>query len=156
MNGNIEYIYILIAAAILILVIACINFINLTTAQSAERAKEIGIRKTLGAFRRQLIFQFTGESVLVAFLAMMFAIALIELASPFFSVATDNATSFNFYSLSGTLLALTLLVGVIAGFYPSCSYPLCSLQRSSRVNSCKAHGAQCCGIFLRYFNSAHR
>ncbi len=77
-NGNIEYIYILIAAAVLILVIACINFINLTTAQSAERAKEIGIRKTLGALRQQLILQFTGESVLVAFLAMMLAVALIE------------------------------------------------------------------------------
>lgn len=118
-NGNIEYIYILIAAAVLILVIACINFINLTTAQSAERAKEIGIRKTLGAFRRQLIIQFTGESVLVAFLAMMFAVALIELALPFVSASPDHATGFNFYSLSGTLLALTLLVGIVAGVYPS-------------------------------------
>jgi len=118
-NGNIEYIYILIAAAVLILVIACINFINLTTAQSAERAKEIGIRKTLGAFRRQLILQFTGESVLVAFVAMLLAIALIEIALPFFSAATGSIIGVDFYSLSGSLLALTLLVGIVAGVYPS-------------------------------------
>ena len=118
-NGNIEYVYMMIAAAILILIIGCINFINLTTAQSAERAKEIGIRKTLGAFRRQLIFQFTGESVLVAFCAMIVSIVLIELSLPLFNFITNDSLSFSLGSLLFILSVIGLLVGIAAGLYPS-------------------------------------
>lgn len=118
-NGNIEYVYMMIAAAILILIIGCINFINLTTAQSTERAKEIGIRKTLGAFKRQLIFQFTGESVLIAFFAMIVSIVLIEVSLPIFNFATGNSLSFSLGSLMLILSALGLVVGIAAGLYPS-------------------------------------
>jgi putative ABC transport system permease protein len=118
-NGNIEYVYMMIAAALLILVIGCINFINLSTAQSAERAKEIGIRKTLGAFRRQLIFQFTGESVLVSLFAMFISIILIELSLPFFKILTNTDPDFQLTSVLAILLAIGLLVGIAAGIYPS-------------------------------------
>ncbi len=118
-NGNMEYVYMMIAAAALILIIACINFINLTTAQSAERAKEIGIRKTMGAFRRQLIIQFTGESVLTAFIAMLIAIVLIESSLPFFNLMTGQSIQFQLTSLIGILVALGLMVGLLAGLYPS-------------------------------------
>ncbi len=118
-NGNIEYVYMMIAAAALILIIGCINFINLTTAQSSERAKEIGIRKTLGAFKRQLIFQFTGESVLIAFFAMIISIVMIELTIPFFNLVTDNSLTFSLSSLILILSGLGLIVGIAAGLYPS-------------------------------------
>jgi putative ABC transport system permease protein len=118
-NGNIEYVYMMIAAAILILIIACINFINLTTAQSAERAKEIGIRKTLGAIRSQLIFQFTGESVMIALAAMLMSVVLIELLLPFFSIVTGNTLDFSLTSMIAILGAIGVFVGIIAGIYPS-------------------------------------
>ncbi len=118
-NGNIEYVYMMIAAALLILIIGCINFINLTTAQSAERAKEIGIRKTLGALRGQLIIQFTGESVLVAFFAMLLSIVFIESLLPLFNIVTRSSLSFSVGSLVLILLSIGLLVGIVAGLYPS-------------------------------------
>jgi len=118
-NGNIEYVYMMIAAALLILIIACINFINLTTAQSAERAKEIGLRKTMGAFRSQLIFQFTGESILIALIAMFISIIFIEVTLPFFNMISDNNIQLHLTSLIAILLALGLLVGIVAGLYPS-------------------------------------
>ncbi|HEY5823426.1 MAG TPA: ABC transporter permease, partial [Cyclobacteriaceae bacterium] len=118
-NGNIEYVYMMIAAAVLILIIGCINFINLTTAQSSERAKEIGIRKTMGAFRRQLIFQFTGESILVAFCAMIISIILIEILLPIFNSVTNYSLDFSLGSLVLMLSGVGLLVGIVAGIYPS-------------------------------------
>ncbi|HRI78260.1 MAG TPA: ABC transporter permease, partial [Cyclobacteriaceae bacterium] len=84
-NGYIAYVYMMTAAALLILVIGCANFINITSAQSAERSKEIGLRKSMGAFRSQLIFQLTGESLLVSIAASVMAVILVELAIPFFT-----------------------------------------------------------------------
>jgi putative ABC transport system permease protein len=118
-NGNIEYVYIMMAAALLIMIIGCINFINLTTAQSAERAKEIGIRKTLGAFRQQLIFQFTSESVLVAMAAMILSVVMIQVSLPFFNKVTNYAVDFSVSSLLIMLSGIGLLVGIVAGIYPS-------------------------------------
>jgi putative ABC transport system permease protein len=118
-NGNIDYVYMMIAAAILILVIACINFINLTTAQSAERAKEIGIRKSLGALKRQLIIQFTGESVLVALAAMLVSLAMIQIVVPMFNFMTESAVQFSMNSLITILAGIGIVVGLVAGIYPS-------------------------------------
>jgi putative ABC transport system permease protein len=118
-NGNVEYVYMMIAAALLILIIGSINFINLTTAQSAERAKEIGVRKTLGAFRKQLVIQFTGESVLVALSAVLISIVLIEVSLPLLHLVTDQSWHFSITSLVIVLLAIGLLTGVVAGIYPS-------------------------------------
>ena len=109
----------MIAAAILILVIACINFVNLTTAQSAERAKEIGIRKSLGALKRQLIIQFTGESVLVALTSMLVSLAMIQTLVPMFNFLTESAVEFSMISLIAILAAIGIVVGLVAGIYPS-------------------------------------
>ena len=118
-NGYIGYIYMMTAAAVLILIIACINFINLTTAQSAGRAKEIGIRKSLGAFRNQLALQFIGESLMVSFLAMLLAIIFIELASPFFSITTGKPLQIDYLFFAQSLIGLSFVTGILAGLFPS-------------------------------------
>jgi len=117
-NGNIEYIYILAAAALFTLVIACVNFMNLTTAKSAERAKEIGVRKTMGAFRSQLSAQFLAESVTIAMIAVLFSIVIIECALPFFNFLTGlsfevNSTQYLVLFVAG------IIIGLISGIYPS-------------------------------------
>ena len=120
-NGNIEYVYIYTAIAIFILLIACINFMNLSTARSAKRAVEVGLRKVVGADRKSLIRQFIGESVFLAIIAMMIAILLVELALPWFNNFIDKDLSLNLftnYHLFG-LVGLVLLVGLIAGSYPA-------------------------------------
>ncbi|HEX5168086.1 MAG TPA: ABC transporter permease, partial [Cyclobacteriaceae bacterium] len=79
-NGNIQYLYVFGAVAIFIILIACINFMNLSTARSANRAKEVGVRKTIGAFRERLIFQFLSESMIYSFLSTIIALAIIGLS----------------------------------------------------------------------------
>jgi putative ABC transport system permease protein len=118
-NGNIEYVYILSAAALLTLVIACVNFMNLTTAKSAERAKEIGVRKTLGAAQRQLSVQFLGESIIMSMLAIAIAILVIELTLPIFNSFTGLALAIDYGHHGIVLLLLGLLIGILAGLYPS-------------------------------------
>jgi putative ABC transport system permease protein len=118
-NGNIEYVYILSAAALLTLVIACVNFMNLTTAKSAERAKEIGVRKTLGAGYRQLSMQFLGESVIMAMIAMVLAVFIIEVTLPLFNLWTGLNLGIDYSQDAPILLLLGLLIGVLSGLYPS-------------------------------------
>ncbi|HWA34279.1 MAG TPA: ABC transporter permease, partial [Cyclobacteriaceae bacterium] len=118
-NGYIAYVYMMAAAAILILFIGCVNFINLSTAQSAERAKEIGIRKSLGAFRGQLALQFTGESVLVSLLAAVLAAIILETSLPFFGTITGASFPVNHPSFLSVLIVLALITGVLAGIFPS-------------------------------------
>lgn len=118
-NGYIAYVYMLAAAGILILVIAVINFINLTTAQSTERAREIGIRKALGAFRGQLAAQFTGEALIVSLAAVVVAGVFIELLVPLFAGMTGATLEVDYLTLAGGLLALGLVTGVLAGVFPS-------------------------------------
>ncbi len=121
-NGNIVYVTIFSSVAILILLIACINFINLTTARSTGRAKEVGVRKVLGSHRKQLVQQFLVESLFVTFLAFIIAISLANLALPLFnSLSGKNMTMAFFqdgYMLSG-LFGLFLLVGLLSGIYPA-------------------------------------
>ncbi|MCI0617913.1 ABC transporter permease [bacterium] len=118
-NGNIEYVYIMAAAAFLTLIIACINFMNLMTAKSAERAKEIGIRKTLGAFRRQLSFQFLSESILIALIAVGIAVLLVEASLPIYNSITGQHYNLNYLESIPVLLGIGLLTGILAGVYPS-------------------------------------
>jgi len=121
-TSDIKYVYILGAIAVFILLIACINFMNLATARASKRAKEVGLRKVLGSERAQLIKQFLGESILLAFIAMLVALTLMELLLPNFNQLADKALSLNGdngFMVLMTLLGVMLLAGVLAGLYPA-------------------------------------
>jgi putative ABC transport system permease protein len=118
-NGNIEYVYIMAAAAFLTLLIACINFMNLMTAKSAQRAKEIGIRKTLGAFRNQLTLQFLSESVSIALLAVCLAILFVEGSLPVYNSLTGYNFELHYMESLPILIGIGLATGILAGIYPS-------------------------------------
>ncbi len=104
---------------ILVLIVAIVNYTNLATAQSIGRTREVGLRKTLGASRGQLIAQFLTESLTIAFISMLIALALLEFIVPVFNEATNKAVSLNYLSIMPWLLGTTLLVGLVAGAYPS-------------------------------------
>jgi len=121
-KGNRQYIYIFGMVGIFILVIACINYVNLALSQSFRRAREVGIRKTLGADRGQLIFQFIGESLVIAFISLFIGLVLVELLLPFFNGLAQK--SFSPYSIFRTDLLLyysgvILGVGLLSGSYPA-------------------------------------
>jgi len=119
-GGNITSVYIMISVAILILFIACINFMNLATARSAERAKEVGVRKTMGSFKKQLVAQFLTESFVLSLIGVTLAVALVTLVLPYFNVLTGKnlAINFNPNTIFG-LFMTTAIVGFLAGIYPS-------------------------------------
>ncbi len=120
--ANASYIPIFILAAFLVLIIACINFMNLATARSAKRAREIGLRKTLGGTKGQLIVQFYGESFLMTSIALLLSCGVFALVLPLFNDLTGK--DFEFWTVFqpqflGILLLLTLLVGLLSGSYPA-------------------------------------
>ncbi|HVU98635.1 MAG TPA: ABC transporter permease [Puia sp.] len=120
-QGRISFVRLIGIIGIFVLLLACINFMNLSTARSEKRAKEVGIRKTIGSLRTQLIAQFLGESVLVALLAFIGALILAAISLPGFSEIAGKTmtipwTSPLFWALS---LAFTLLTGLVAGSYPA-------------------------------------
>jgi putative ABC transport system permease protein len=121
-NGSIQFVYIFSIVALFILAIACTNFMNLTTARSANRAKEVGIRKVLGTERRELIVQFLSESMLMVLLSLLIAIFISWLVLPLFN--NIAVKSMHLYSLFSPLvlplvIALPFVVGLIAGSYPA-------------------------------------
>ena len=120
-QGNIQYVRMFSLAAVFIIFIACINFMNLTTALSGSRAKEVGLRKTIGALRGQLIWQFIGESMLLAFAALGVALLLAYAALPFFNTLAAKSLTLDLtdISLTGKVLGITVLVGLLAGSYPA-------------------------------------
>ena len=121
-TGKIYDVYIFSLIAIFILLIACINFVNLTTARSAERAKEVGIRKVVGAEKLQLARQFLGESILISLLAFIIAVLLSALLLPLFNdlAGKQVSTPFFYHPLYiVSLLLLAIAIGFIAGFYPA-------------------------------------
>ena len=120
-GGRIEYVRLFSLIAGFILLIACINFMNLATARSVRRAKEVGIRKTIGALRWKLIAQFIGESMLLTFFAIIIALVLVIIALPYFNTLTHKQIIFPFASLSFWLVILALLciTGFVAGSYPA-------------------------------------
>src|SRR6185369_15367437 len=120
-NGNISYIYLFSTIAAFILAIACINFMNLSTARSSNRAKEVGVRKVMGSLRSHLVRQFLTESILVTFLSFVIAVALAYLLLPFFNDLASKqlqlpVTSPEFYLI---LIGALLSIGLMAGLYPS-------------------------------------
>jgi ABC-type antimicrobial peptide transport system permease subunit len=117
--SDVKYVYIFLAIAIFILVIACINFINLSTARSANRAKEISIRKIVGAHRKNIIFQFLGESLILSFTALIFALVLVELLLPLFNTITEKELSLSNSLILPLAIGLALFSGIAAGGYPA-------------------------------------
>ncbi len=121
-NGNVEYVYIFSAIAIFILLIACVNFMNLSTARSANRAREVGVRKVLGSARKHLMFQFLAESTMVTFIAVIIALVTAMLALPAFNHFAGKNIIVNSHTLTwlapSALIAI-LLIGFLAGLYPA-------------------------------------
>lgn len=121
-NGNGEYVYIFSAVAVFILLLACINFMNLSTARSANRAREVGVRKVLGSSRGHLIFQFLAESLIVTFVAAIIAVLAAWALLPLFNHLSNKQLAINTQTISWllpALLSIVIIVGVLAGSYPA-------------------------------------
>lgn len=119
-GGRIDYVKLFSIIAIFILVIACINFMNLSTARASRRAKEVGVKKAVGAMRSSLIKQYLGESILIAFSALVVAVMLVWLFLPRFNMMTDKEIVLQLSpTIIGAFLGITLLSGVLAGSYPA-------------------------------------
>ena len=137
-NGNIRNIYILTTIALFILVIACINFMNLATANANKRSSEVGIRKVMGAERMGLIGQFLGESTMIVFIAIVFSVLWVELLLPFFNDITGKSLDFNRKNMPFflTILAIiTFITGIFSGSYPA--FYLSSFQPASVLKAGK-------------------
>tara|TARA_R100000005_G_C4997339_1_gene204059 strand:- start:732 stop:3338 length:2607 start_codon:yes stop_codon:yes gene_type:complete len=118
-GGRIENVRLFTVIAIFILLIACINFMNLSTAQASKKMKEVGVKKTIGANRRDLVFQFLGESILLSLLALLVAIGLVVLLLPQFNEITSKQLEFNLSDFILPLLTIVLGTGILAGSYPA-------------------------------------
>jgi len=146
-NGSLTNVYIFSVVAIFILLIACINFINLTTARATERAKEVGLRKVVGAGKNQLVIQFLGESIMVCLIAFIFSIVLSLLFLPLFNQLAGKIISNSIFEQGYifTLFAIALLIGFLAGVYPALvitNFSITSVIKGRFVSSVK-------GILLR-------
>jgi putative ABC transport system permease protein len=121
-SPRITYIYVVASLALFILLIACINFMNLSTAKATKRASEIGIRKTMGAFRSSLVSQILGEAMIIVAISIMISLFIVQLVLPFFNQLTDKSISFNDENIPYfivTLIALAIVTGLVAGSYPA-------------------------------------
>lgn len=120
-QGNSGYVTTFSLIAVFILLIACINFMNLATALSTQRSKEVGLRKTIGAQRFQLVLQFMGESLLISFISLMIAVIFAALLLPWFNELAAKSMSISLLNIKIVLalLAIAVLVGVVSGSYPA-------------------------------------
>ncbi|WP_158561258.1 ABC transporter permease [Emticicia sp. C21] len=119
-GGRITYVKLFVIIAIFILIIACINFMNLSTAKASQRMKEVGVKKVVGASRSSLIFQYISESVLLSFLALILSTVLIFLLLPAFNEITGKNLFLNFnWKVVVAMLGITLFAGILAGSYPA-------------------------------------
>ncbi|TMI93132.1 MAG: FtsX-like permease family protein [Bacteroidetes bacterium] len=121
-NGDIKRVYIFSAIALFILLIACINYMNLSTSRSTLRAKEIGIRKVAGAERKEIVFQFLSESILVSYISMILAIALTWIALPWLNKISGQYLTIDIllrWQIIVPLLLIPFVVGIISGIYPA-------------------------------------
>jgi len=120
-GGMIEYVRLFSIVAIIILLIACVNFMNLSTARSEKRAREVGVRKTLGSGKRQLIFQFFSESIILAFIAFVLSIVAVFLLLPLFNQLVDKNLGLDITKpiFWGAAIVLILFTGLVAGSYPA-------------------------------------
>ncbi len=146
-NGSQSNVYIFSIVAVFILLIACINFVNLTTARASERAKEVGIRKVVGAINQQLTAQFLGESIIICLISFVVSAALSVVMLPLFNTLAGKIISHNIFSHGYIfiLFAISVIIGCMAGFYPALvltNFSILSVLKGKFTNSVK-------GIFLR-------
>ncbi|HVU98419.1 MAG TPA: ABC transporter permease [Puia sp.] len=145
-QGDIKYVYIFSAIGLFIILLACVNFMNLATAQSARRAREVGIRKVLGSERKQLMLQFLGEAFVYTLIAAVIAVALASLALPAFNDLSGKSLNLSaFFDLSGIagILVLILLTAALAGSYPAIyltSFSPATVMKSGPGGKDPAHG----------------
>lgn len=121
-HGQLSYVYIFSSMAIFLLIIAAINYINLTTSKASSRSKEIGIRKVAGAIKTQLVFQFLTEAFVITFVSMLLSIVMMNLCFPYFNSITGKNFILSLTTLGEfmpALLMITLIIGMIAGSYPA-------------------------------------
>ncbi|WP_245752752.1 ABC transporter permease [Chitinophaga arvensicola] len=120
-GGRIQHVWLFGIIGVFVLLLACINFMNLSTARSERRAKEVGIRKAIGSLRGQLIGQFICESLAVAFLSLLLALVLVQLSLPLFNALANKHMSLPWSNIYfwGSLFAFTFLTGLVAGSYPA-------------------------------------
>ncbi|MCF0073340.1 ABC transporter permease [Dyadobacter sp. CY261] len=119
-NGSMTYLYIFGSIAVFLLLIACINFMNLSTARSEKRAKEVGVRKVMGAVRNSLVHQFLGESMMLAVMALAIAVLVVQLLLPYFNNLTGKALDmFSEPAFLYWMAGITLFTGLVAGLYPA-------------------------------------
>ncbi len=116
--GNIQYVYILAIIGLFVLLIACINFMNLTTARATSRAREVGIRKVMGSGRIQLIRQFLGETVILALLSLVIAMAIVALVLPAFNSIAGTSIEVQWW-IAPVILLSAVVTGLLAGIYPA-------------------------------------
>ncbi len=149
-NGSAVYVRLFAAAALLILVIAGINFVNLATARSIRRAKEVGIRKVVGSRKGQLVGQFLGESVVTALTALVLGIGLIHAALPFYRRLTGRVLGLPYFSnpwVIPALIGLALAVGLLSGLYPA--FVLSSFRHSDALKGNRTTGSGRRALLLR-------
>jgi putative ABC transport system permease protein len=156
-SGNIKYVYIFGAIGIFILLIACINFINLSTASASKRAKEVGVRKVMGSGQVELVKQFLLESVVLTFIALFIAYLLVWLALPIFNTLSDKNLQFG-YQLKPLLsfLVLGLIVGLLAGIYPAfflSSFQPIAIIKGKLGKSNKSFGLRSGLVIFQFFIS---
>ena len=159
-NGDIQYVYIFGAIALFMLIIACINFMNLSTAGASKRAKEVGIRKALGSLRQSLTAQFLVESLLLTAFSLILAVGLVYLTLPLFNDLASKALVLNFMTtpwLLPALLLFGLFVGVLAGSYPafflSSFKPVAVLKGTKFTGERKSIGLRSSLVVVQFFIS---
>jgi len=120
-GGKIDMIFLLVALAAFVIIIACINFMNIATARSEHRSREVGVRKVLGASRKKIVYQFLSEALLMTFIALLLASLLAQFALPAFNQFTKSNIVFNFWDwkIWASLLLIGLFTGLLAGSYPA-------------------------------------
>jgi putative ABC transport system permease protein len=121
-GGNNRYVYIFSVVALLVLIIACANYVNLATARASERAKEVGVRKVIGASKRQLFFQFISESIITAMIALLIGVLLVKFLLPAFNTIAGKELAFNFLLSPACLISLAVIlpvIGFLGGIYPA-------------------------------------
>ncbi|HVZ95854.1 MAG TPA: ABC transporter permease [Chitinophagaceae bacterium] len=154
-GGNATYVYIFGGVAIFMLMVACINFVNLSTAGASKRAKEVGVRKVSGSGKFQLISQFLSESILITFFALLIAFVLVQLALPAFNNISAKHLSFD-VKPGLAFIGLGLLVGVVAGIYPAfylSSFKPIAVLKGKLTTNHKSFGVRSGLVVFQFFIS---